>query len=287
MRRTARLSRSSRARRSTSTACRSSKKWTARINHFKNFIRASWARSSRSLRRRSGSRPPFRGHMATLSFKNQKKVIWDDTAQEVPLRLAPFRMAAIATSARAARRGAFVTMDHRPGCRSLAGDRQRGWRAMSTCCCSPRCTCRFPACGGSGRSVSTAPISSPRPRARSSIARRACAHRKLFFGSLAVFFSLGPLMVLAGLKGWLLPAGGCVGLLSRHPAALRIHGAVQGQESRPGSAGQHVRPHLPRCDDDRSRRSTASSFIIRKSLGITSHFPVSERPCGSSWRRRG
>ena len=27
--------------------------------------------------------------------------------------------------------------------------------------------------------------------------------RKLLFGSLAVFFSLGPLMVLAGLKGWL------------------------------------------------------------------------------------
>jgi len=28
-------------------------------------------------------------------------------------------------------------------------------------------------------------------------------HRKLLFGSVAVFFSLGPLMVLAGLKGWL------------------------------------------------------------------------------------
>src|SRR4051812_842947 len=28
-------------------------------------------------------------------------------------------------------------------------------------------------------------------------------HRTLFFGSVAIFFSVGPLMVLAGLKGWL------------------------------------------------------------------------------------
>jgi hypothetical protein len=39
---------------------------------------------------------------------------------------------------------------------------------------------------------------------RTFLDREACArHRTLFYGSVAVFFSVGPLMVLAGLKGWL------------------------------------------------------------------------------------
>ena len=39
--------------------------------------------------------------------------------------------------------------------------------------------------------------------APTSTAKRAPRNRRLFYGSLAVFFSLGPLMVLAGQKGLL------------------------------------------------------------------------------------
>ena len=60
--------------------------------------------------------------------------------------------------------------------------------------------------------------------------------RKLLYGSLLVFFSLGPLMVLAGQKGLPGAAGGRLGLLSRDPPALRLPGALQGEEPRPAAA---------------------------------------------------
>ena len=71
-----------RARPSTSTACRSSRNRDGAINHFKNFIEAIRGNEKPIAPPPVGQQAAITGHMATLSFKNQKKVVWDDGAKK-------------------------------------------------------------------------------------------------------------------------------------------------------------------------------------------------------------
>jgi predicted dehydrogenase len=48
------------------------------INHFKNFIRAIQGKEEVIAPPLVGQQAAISGHMATLSFKNNKKIIWDD-----------------------------------------------------------------------------------------------------------------------------------------------------------------------------------------------------------------
>ena len=50
------------------------------INHFRNFIMAVLGKEKVIAPPTVGQQAAISGHMATLSFKNQKKVVWDDPA---------------------------------------------------------------------------------------------------------------------------------------------------------------------------------------------------------------
>ena len=52
------------------------------INHFKNFIESIRGNEKPIAPPPIGQQAAITGHMATLSFKNQKKVIWDETAKK-------------------------------------------------------------------------------------------------------------------------------------------------------------------------------------------------------------
>jgi predicted dehydrogenase len=52
------------------------------INHFRNFIQAVLGHEKVVAPPTVGQQAAITGHMATISFKNQKKVIWDDTANK-------------------------------------------------------------------------------------------------------------------------------------------------------------------------------------------------------------
>ncbi|HWC96256.1 MAG TPA: Gfo/Idh/MocA family oxidoreductase [Candidatus Sulfopaludibacter sp.] len=52
------------------------------INHFKNFLQSIKGNEKPIAPPSAGQQAAISGHMATLSFKNQKKVIWDDTTNK-------------------------------------------------------------------------------------------------------------------------------------------------------------------------------------------------------------
>jgi len=53
------------------------------INHFRNFIQSVLGKEKVIAPPPVGQQAAISGHMATLSFKNQKKAVWDDAAQKV------------------------------------------------------------------------------------------------------------------------------------------------------------------------------------------------------------
>jgi predicted dehydrogenase len=53
------------------------------INHFRNFIQAILGKEQVIAPPPVGQQAAISGHMATLSYKNQKKALWDDAAQKV------------------------------------------------------------------------------------------------------------------------------------------------------------------------------------------------------------
>jgi len=55
------------------------------INHFKNFIQSILGKEQPIAPPPVGQQAAIGGHMATLSYKNQKKVTWDDVAKKVRL----------------------------------------------------------------------------------------------------------------------------------------------------------------------------------------------------------
>ena len=52
------------------------------INHFRNFIQAILGKEQVIAPPPVGQQAAISGHMATLSFKNQKKIVWDETANK-------------------------------------------------------------------------------------------------------------------------------------------------------------------------------------------------------------
>jgi len=52
------------------------------INHFRNFIQSVLGKEQPIAPPPVGQQAAISGHMATLSFKNQKKVLWDETANK-------------------------------------------------------------------------------------------------------------------------------------------------------------------------------------------------------------
>ena len=52
------------------------------INHFKNFIESIRGNEKPIAPPPIGQQAAITGHMATLSFKNQKKVVWDEAAKK-------------------------------------------------------------------------------------------------------------------------------------------------------------------------------------------------------------
>jgi len=52
------------------------------INHFRNFIEAVQGKATVIAPPTVGQQAAISGHMATLSFKNQKKIVWDDEADK-------------------------------------------------------------------------------------------------------------------------------------------------------------------------------------------------------------
>ena len=52
------------------------------INHFRNFIMSVLGKEKPIAPPPVGQQAAISGHMATLSFKNQKKVVWDDSANK-------------------------------------------------------------------------------------------------------------------------------------------------------------------------------------------------------------
>ena len=53
------------------------------INHFKNFIQAILGKEQVIAPPPIGQQAAISGHMATLAYKNQKRVLWDDAAKKV------------------------------------------------------------------------------------------------------------------------------------------------------------------------------------------------------------
>ncbi len=53
------------------------------INHFRNFIQSILGKEQPIAPPPVGQQAAISGHMATLSYKNQKKVIWDEAGQKV------------------------------------------------------------------------------------------------------------------------------------------------------------------------------------------------------------
>jgi predicted dehydrogenase len=53
------------------------------INHFRNFIQAVLGKEQVIAPPPVGQQAAISGHMATLSYKNQKKAVWDEAAQKV------------------------------------------------------------------------------------------------------------------------------------------------------------------------------------------------------------
>ena len=53
------------------------------INHFKNFIQAILGKEQVIAPPTIGQQAAISGHMATLAYKNQKRVLWDDAAKKV------------------------------------------------------------------------------------------------------------------------------------------------------------------------------------------------------------
>ena len=52
------------------------------INHFRNFIQSILGKEKLIAPPPVGQQAAISGHMATLSFKNQKKIVWDDAANK-------------------------------------------------------------------------------------------------------------------------------------------------------------------------------------------------------------
>ena len=50
------------------------------INHFRNFIQSVLGNEKPIAPPTVGQQAAISGHMATLSFKNQKKIVWDEAA---------------------------------------------------------------------------------------------------------------------------------------------------------------------------------------------------------------
>jgi hypothetical protein len=53
------------------------------INHFRNYIQSILGNEKPIAPPTIGQQAAISGHMATISFKNQKKVIWDEAASKV------------------------------------------------------------------------------------------------------------------------------------------------------------------------------------------------------------
>ena len=73
-----------------------------------------------------GQQAAISGHMATLSFKNQKKIVWDDAAQQSTTSCKPARSPWPPSPPAAPAARASLPLDHRPRCGSHPGHRQRG-----------------------------------------------------------------------------------------------------------------------------------------------------------------
>ena len=52
------------------------------INHFRNFIQSILGKEEVIAPPPVGQQAAISGHMATLSYKNQKRVVWDDSANK-------------------------------------------------------------------------------------------------------------------------------------------------------------------------------------------------------------
>ena len=52
------------------------------INHFRNFVMACLGKEQVIAPPPVGQQAAISGYMATLSFKNQKKIVWDDGANK-------------------------------------------------------------------------------------------------------------------------------------------------------------------------------------------------------------
>ena len=52
------------------------------INHFQNFIEAVRGNGAVIAPPTVGQQAAISGHMATLSFKNQKKIVWDEKGEK-------------------------------------------------------------------------------------------------------------------------------------------------------------------------------------------------------------
>ncbi len=52
------------------------------INHFRNFIQSVLGNEKPIAPPPVGQQAAISGHMATISYKNQKKVVWDDSASK-------------------------------------------------------------------------------------------------------------------------------------------------------------------------------------------------------------
>ncbi len=76
--------------------------------------------------------------------------------------------------------------------------------------------------------------------------RSAPAQSRALLRQPGFFLLPGPAHGAGRLEGLALSAGRRVGLLSRHPPALRLHGSLQSEEPRPGACRQPPRPRLPR-----------------------------------------
>ena len=56
--------------------------WDGAINHFRNFIQAVLGKEQVIAPPPVGQQAAISGHMATLSFKNQKRIVWEETTNK-------------------------------------------------------------------------------------------------------------------------------------------------------------------------------------------------------------
>jgi hypothetical protein len=168
------------------------------INHFRNFIQSVLGKEQVIAPPPVGQQAAISGHMATLSYKNQKKAIWDEAAQKVTSGSATRHYG----RRRHSPRGLVSPLDRKSRCGSRSRHRQRLRRLRLPAALHRAARQDLAALVVLERGLRRHPHFRHRqPHLLRSEAR--ARDRTLLYGSLLVFFSLGPLMVLAGQKGLL------------------------------------------------------------------------------------